>query len=500
MNWIKFLYVALFILLVFTALFPRSVEVLNHNPIFGFDQGRDYLAVKSIVIDKKLTLIGAEIGAGSAGINGVFQGPFHYYFLALPFVLLRGDPYGGLFLMFLLGLATIALTFYLGKKLFGFFGGLITALLVAISPPLISQSRFIWNSHPSSLFILLSFYFTYFIPKKGNWNIFLASFFAGFIYNFEIAIAVPMSLAIFVYLILVFRFRQLKQYFFMMLGFVLAFSPMFMFEARHGFVGFRGLFKYIFAGNGNGPAVDMGKQLIDHFNSFKFNFLGTFPSSPIPLWFLVIVIIFPTICFLITEKNKLLKSFIFYLFVLLIASLFVFSFLKNAVWQFYLIELNFVYVFFFVYVIYNLHRKKYYPALLASAIILAIFLWQGIISAYKTSIYDYYDYGGTAKMKGKLDALDYIYKDANGKPFGLFFFSPPIYTYPYDYLLDWYGRAKYNYVPYNEKKGVFYLLIEPDAQRLWYKGWLETVIKTGKVIETKTLPSGFIVQKRLAEI
>ena len=47
----------------------RSVEILSNNYLFGFDQGRDYLAVKSIIEDGKLTLIGSEIGAGAAGFN-----------------------------------------------------------------------------------------------------------------------------------------------------------------------------------------------------------------------------------------------------------------------------------------------------------------------------------------------------------------------------------------------------------------------------------------------
>src|SRR3989338_5220902 len=71
----------------------RSVEILSNNYLFGFDQGRDYLAVKSIIENGKLTLIGSEIGAGAAGFSGIFQGPFHYYFLVVPYILFNGSPY-----------------------------------------------------------------------------------------------------------------------------------------------------------------------------------------------------------------------------------------------------------------------------------------------------------------------------------------------------------------------------------------------------------------------
>ena len=112
--------------------------------------------------------------------------------------------------------------------------------------------------------------------------------------------------------------------------------------------------------------------------------------------------------------------------------------------------------------------------------------------------YDYWDVGGIAKIKGKRASIDYIYHDAGGKPFSEFTFMPPIYTYPYDYLFLTYGKKTYGYVPGKEKKGLVYLLIEPDGSKPWtYKGWLETVIAGGDIIDTTTVPTGQIVQKRM---
>lgn len=60
------------------------------------------------------------------------------------------------------------------------------------------------------------------------------------------------------------------------------------------------------------------------------------------------------------------------------------------------------------------------------------------------------------------------------------------------------GKKKYHFVPGKEKSGTFYLLIEPDHEKPWsYEGWLETVIKSGKILSTVELPSGLIVQKRM---
>jgi len=53
--------------IVLLSLFPRSIEALNGNPIFGFDQGREMIAARNIVVNHKLILIGTEVGAGMAG-------------------------------------------------------------------------------------------------------------------------------------------------------------------------------------------------------------------------------------------------------------------------------------------------------------------------------------------------------------------------------------------------------------------------------------------------
>ena len=68
-------------LIIFLSIFPRAVEILANNYLFLIDQGRDYMAVKDIVINHKFTLIGSEIGGGFAGTQGIFQGPVYYYLL-----------------------------------------------------------------------------------------------------------------------------------------------------------------------------------------------------------------------------------------------------------------------------------------------------------------------------------------------------------------------------------------------------------------------------------
>lgn len=233
----KIVYIFLAILLVLLTIFPRSVELINNNYIFVQDQGRDYVEIKKLVEDKKITLIGSEIGGGYAGINGIFQGPFHFYMLSFFYILFNQDPYGGIVYMFIFGIASIIAGFYIGKKIFrNTISGLIFAMLIAASPPIIAQSRFVWNPYPATVFMLATFYFTYKMQERKLIYIFLSSFFAAFIYNFELAVTAPLLIALFIYSVFILRLKKVKEYIAFFLGPLIALSPMIIFEVRHSFL------------------------------------------------------------------------------------------------------------------------------------------------------------------------------------------------------------------------------------------------------------------------
>lgn len=488
--------------LIVLGILLRAVEVINGNYLWGFDHGREYLMTKEIVVDHHLRLIGTPLGGGSAGIQGIFHGPLYYYFLAIPFILFSHDPYGGVVLMFIFGLGAICMGFLLGKKMLGLMGGLLVAALLSLSPPIIAQSRAIWSPFPSTFFVVLSLYFTFLINttkgKKNGIIIFLSAFFAAFVYNFELAIALPLSLGLLIYSIYLFKRKSIIRYLYLFSGFVFALLPMIFFEIRHNFMAVHGLLNYLFASH---PPKNFSylNNLNDHFQLFLYNISDTFPHQQLfnPIVLLVVIAI-SVVIIRRREKRKELKDFITYLLFLPFVTFFVLSFLRNAVYPYYLFHLNVVYILLISYCFYGFIKTKNKIGQLIILCVLLVLLISAIPTDLKMIRYDLTDYGGTAKIKGKEDALDYIYKDAQGKHFNLLVFSPPVYTYPYDYLEWWYGQKKYGYTLGNQKKGTFYLLMEPDPAKPWsYKGWLATVIKTGKVIKTVNLPSGFIVQKRI---
>ena len=338
------------ILIFLTLLFGiglRSVEVINRNFLFGFDQGRDYSAVKKIVVERKPTLIGAEVGGGMAGLKGIFHGPYYYYSLVLPFLIFEGNPYGGLVLMFIFGVASLFLACFFVQRNFGNVAALVATLLMSVA--LSDQSRFMWNSHPSTLFILLSFWFAYQSYQNPRRYFFWATFFAGLIYGFQLAISIPLIVSLFLAAFLFMKIRDLRVYLLGIIGVVLAYLPFFVFELRHGFMAIKGL-GHIFAGIFKKERlISFSANFRDHLLSFWFNFRNTFLLSHrwhLHFW-LMLFLLTVTLYYLIKKRKSQEKGFVCFLLILPLVTFLILMLLNNAVWGHYLVHLHLVYLLLF---------------------------------------------------------------------------------------------------------------------------------------------------------
>ena len=343
----------------------RSPEVLGGNYLFGFDQGRDYLAAYSIAENHKLTLIGAEVGAGSAGISGLFHGPGYYYLIALMYKIFDGDPYGGLILMFMFGVGALIAGYYCMTKMFGKLTGLIGLALLSVSPLIAPQSRFVWNHHPTTFFIILALYLIYVIPRSPRRYAPVALFLASCIYHFELAIAVPMVFAIILSLVVIYKIRDVKIYIYSLGAVVTAFSPFILFEMRHGFIAFRSLIHYFTANSLTGNIGDAWKvRFIDHFWSYLWNAKNSFVidfgflSSDLYTGLIGCLLIAALYVAFFRKKEKYSLYFRF-LLLLLVVSYGVFYFLNNTIWDYYLIHAHVVYILLFSYICTYLLRHFY---------------------------------------------------------------------------------------------------------------------------------------------
>lgn len=500
------LYILIFSLILLLGISLRAVEVLNKNYLFGHDHGRDFLIAKNMIENHKITLIGSEAGSGSAGLNGLFQGPGYYYELALAYWIFKGDPYGALVETFLIGVLVLIGGFLLARKTHGKFAALIILFFYSISPLIVSESRFFWSNHSSPIFIIPSLFFLYKLKENQVRNAFLTVLFAALTYHFQLAVAVPMLLAIILSFVLIYRITDWKVYLVSILAVLIGFSPMIIFETRHNFLGLRGLLTYLQSNNSHTFVFPL-TRISQHFPSYWFNFINTFTIEfmivPLPVQRFLVGIFLPFVIYasVLTGERKM-KLFNWSLLLMVLVTFGFFLFLNNVVWDYYLIHLRFAYIYLYAYAInYYIQQKSREPLYIATYISICCMFLSLTISAfnrvYNNYSIDYHDYGKYYKIAGKRAAVEYMYEDAKKSPFNAIIFVPYIYTYPYDYLFQTYGKQKYGYIPGKNKKGLVYLLIEPDTDQPWrQKGWLETVVQGGIVLDERTLPSGQILIKK----
>ncbi|MEX2012957.1 MAG: glycosyltransferase family 39 protein [Candidatus Levyibacteriota bacterium] len=481
----------LFSLILLLGFLLRAQEALSGNYLFLLDQGRDMLAVKSIVYDHHLTLIGPY-----TSLQGVFQGPFWYYLLSVPTFLTGGNPWGGVVLSLIISMATVIVVFLLVNKLFGKRAAFITMFLVAVCPEAVAAATYAWNPH--SMWLLLTIYvFSFYLLSEGKKKFhFVVWPTVALMFSFQTALGTFIFISSIVYLFVFGRNLLKKKEFGMgIFAFILLLSPQILFDLRHDFLMSRGVISMFLgsAQSSGGFLSHFSTTFKDHFYSFTVNFNSSFNGltfSGVAFYLLVFSTLFGKRTRFLSDKE--------YKFTLLSAMIVVFVFLLLLFYQqplrawfltgfeiFFLLPLGLILARLFSY--------AFGKALLIILLVLTL----TIVVPKIYNLYYYPDYGGVAKVKGKLAAIDYIYKDAGGNPFNMMIFTPPVNTDAYDYLIWWRSKNRYQYMPGKEKEGMLYLLIEPDSSQPWtYKGWLETVIKSGEVISTIELPSGLIVQKR----
>lgn len=160
-NYLTFNNIFLFVILAL-ATFLRFYNLPN-NFMFQGDQGRDALVVANIFKEKDLVFIGPVTSIGN-----MYLGPFYYYFM-LPFLYLSyPDPIGPVYAVAVLSVTTVALIYFISKKIFNQKVAILASIFFALSHLSIELARFSWNPNPAPFFSILMFYFCYLAFKKDS--------------------------------------------------------------------------------------------------------------------------------------------------------------------------------------------------------------------------------------------------------------------------------------------------------------------------------------------
>lgn len=439
------------ILLVLTLLISSSLmilPVLNYNFPFTMDQARDMLDIREIVVGKNLRLTGP-----TTSLNGVFLGPFYYYFNVLPFIIGGGDPQYLVYwniLFYLLCGAVLWILNYKKDKVFA----LILAVLFLLCSANFYSARYFWSANPMPY--LTSFYLLsliYFLDKPSPRKSFWLGLISGIPFQVEAAFAVlffPLAL-----LSSLFTKKGLRPNLLILSGFFITLIPQIIFDIKNNFIMSR-----IFLSEISGKSSVLGEKLT-FFESLQNHLLSylEFTNGILELpanWtalILVIAVIFLSIATIKKRLNYWSKNFFLFSLFFIISSFIFYSWYLYPLKGWYLLGLRVFYIsilaVFFSEMIKSPSNKKYFffPAIFT--ILIIVYSVLNTITLHTKFIPKNPETSSSDKstLKNEIEAIDWVYKHTEGKGFKAYNYIPSIYDYPYQYLYWWYGAKKYGYQP-----------------------------------------------------
>lgn len=411
------------------------------------DQARDMLDIRSIVVEKNLTLIGP-----TTSINGVFLGPSYYYFNVLPFALGGGDPSALVYwniLMFILG-AVLIFWFFSRRNLWV---GAIASIIFLMSPALFMTSRYFWNSNVMPYMTIIYFIaLLYYIEKPSIKRSLLIGFIAGIGMHFQAAFGIlffPFAL-----ISALAKKVDKKQYLYLLAGFFVTLLPQILFDLRHNFV----MAKIFFAeasGEGSvlGDRLSYPKALLSHAKTYLEFMEGLFilPQYGGP------IVVFLSILFLAYKTRiKNIHKFSKVVFFVSLGFL-VFSFLFYAIYPYalkgwFILGLRIPIIFIvacFMYELFETFKGK--TKYLVLTLIALFFSYSFILTYQDQSQFIPKSISERSKdksnLRNEIESIDWVYKHTEGKGFKAYNYIPSVYDFPYQYLYWWHGTKKYGYQP-----------------------------------------------------
>lgn len=437
-----------------SCLFLGSWHVLHNDIVFHTDIARDFLVMQEMVATKKPTLIGPRAG----GIPGMFHGPLWFYLNLPAFIIGGGNPvFVGWFWVFLTALA-VAAVYWAARRLFGPGTALLSALLFA--PFVMSYAPALFNSFGALIvFPIFFLFFHRYLESKKARDLLIALFMLGLVIQFQVGFGSAMLVLTVLFLVpyLIRSKRPLHLLSFFILAVPL--STFIAFELRHHFLEISSAVRF-FTARHEGASPGFAALAAARLQGMLFNGLGLAPGNA--LYAAPVTVAFAWL--LAQTRNRNFKNrqtylLYFYFYTGFWALMFLF---KGEVWGFF--------------------YWPFLPVTIIMASSLSSLIDRRLFALGFTSLLALNFMAGLQSLKdtGQGWALYHraaqtAYRDAGGREFGYFVFSPDLYAYSGRYALSYTqgefpGTKSYPY----EKKGVTFLFkntVSPDMKWLSSDWW-----------------------------
>lgn len=474
---------------------------------FGYDQARD-MFIAGNIWRGDLKILGPN-----SDIHGLHHGVLYWYLIS-PFYFLSGENIFAvkLFLVFL-GLCAMPLTYILSQKIFqNKIISFSSAFLVGVSFEAVQYSHWLSNPTPAFITILLSFLFLWmYVNESNKYGLFLTAFFWGLSVQFEIFLLY--QIAVFLIILFIFKKIKIRDIIISLFIFILTISPLIIAEIKFGFTGLLGIQSFFtgYAGGRGQTFSEMYTRASEKIFSIPYyNLISSEGASYIIMLLFLLASIF-TIIFL--KDKRVLFLFLWFVFPVLLF----FTGSTNIYFVFVGCAIPFLILTSF-YIHSPLISENSYVAF---GILLAVILGSNmfllvenrgkgevLFSVQKDMVYD-----------TQTQILDWIYSEANGKPFRINTITNPLFVNTtWSFLFNTYGKNTYGYMPFywgypqdgqfgaeveystdfNGSDRLIFLIHEPSGgiPDFYENGIIAFEDSRSKVVESQKFGE-FLVEKRL---
>jgi len=472
-----------FLILLLASAFRLVAFFYNNPPTYQAEVAHDYMAAKNIILGQSFPLVAENYNY----TWHIPKGAGWYYVLAGVFMLSNANPLAPKLLTPLVGIATIALVFFLLKRRFNLKTAIFTSVLLAISPALVDESHLIWP--PFMVFlpvVLFLFSILKILEGKQRFAI-LAAVSIGLMAQFEVTIAFFYG----VYCLLLIpiaiknkliNFKTTRLFLLTLFLFVV---PFIVDDVLHGAYSSGGIL-ILLQNLGNGVHRSFGYILEQRLDTFIWNFRSTFsPNIPKSIGILITMCAGSYIYVLDKKIERSKKLFMLFLFLAPFAKFILLFFYPDDLRSWWFLDLIILYCFILgIILAYFMHKPKL--KLLSLAIIagLIVISFDPIRVTLKNE-----EFG--KNIITQTVPVEYILNDARGQKFNVISLDTTQVRYDFNYLFWWFGIKKYRYQPSIDKqKLLYYVLINNSTSHAVLPKDLSS-----KVVETKYFPPDVIVKK-----
>lgn len=471
---IKLVLIVMFII----SFFLRSY-LLDKNLFFGPEQGIDFLVVRDIVVNHKLTLIGAKTDVG-----GVFHGPIYYYLSTIPFFISGGNPLFILLFFIALNSLSVFLIYKLASEWFNKRVGLISAILFTFSFGAVVYSRWL-STHPLSIPLVIIFFLFLNSFLKGNkWSLFGVAILFGMVGQSEFLNYLFIGTILLGVIVFFFKRFMKEDLLFTTSSFLLllvfSVGTYIIFDLRHDFLISRSLLGLLSKSSG-------------YHISFIQSFLLTFKIQSIAFSSFVIpfqnnmglVLFFGGVLFLISQekkKNKNLKILLLWV----ISPFILLMLLKHDVLEQFFVSSSVGYIIMTAFLLERLFIKNKKTAIMVLFLLIGVNMYAWVISIPNSRNIFFQAPQPDLKFSDQKKVIERIYTLADKKNFSFQAYTIPYWTQQgWEYLFWHYGVTKFGYEPIKEKANLLFVIVQDDPSNKNYQNmWLnEKVSKWGKEVD-----------------